>query len=542
MKLILKKFSIIYILLKGLKVNNMKRKVFKIYRKAMVINSLYLYVSTFVQIYIATIVGGFFNEAIAGNTSTIIKSGVTFLGIIAVVTIVQWLLSNYTKLLNEKSSMELRKYIFNKFLLSSFQNIEKFSSGEIINRFKKDIHTISDLFKDSYVVVFTGVLSLGTYFIVLANLNMTIALIILAIGLIPIISPIIFQRIFSKIFYDMREIEEMTSETLMDAIKGIEHIKINNLYDFFKEKYHYCMKSYLEQGLKAEGTIAIQDGLEQGFDKISYIMIYIVFAYYIFKGYINVGQVVTGIFLSRQIINSMMDVLNQYINIVKSKISFKRIENILMPEIVIGIEDINAIDKIEIRNLIFSYNEEKKILNNIFLTINKGEKIAILGGNGKGKSTLIKILLKLYEEYEGDITIDGKNLKNISAASYRNRLCWCPQHTTFFFDKVEENLHLSGNVQKEEIIKLLNKFNLPNNITEKKWQELSGGQKQKLSLIRSLTKDGDVVILDEPSNYLDKDGIEELKNILMQDKRTVVLITHNEDLLEIANRKYVMGT
>ena len=208
----------------------------------------------------------------------------------------------------------------------------------------------------------------------------------------------------------------------------------------------------------------------------------------------------------------------------------------------------NFLSKLEIKNLSFQYNENlPKILNNIFLTINKGEKITIKGQTGSGKSTLVNIITGLLDPLDGKIIVDGKEINSLNKNSWQKNFAIVPQ-TVFLSDSsILENIAIGHNIDEINLEKVkqaakiaqINSFieKLPNQYFEKVGERgvrLSGGQRQRIGIARALYRDARIIILDEPTNALDKeteklvmDSISNLGKDI-----TLIMISHSNNLLQ----------
>ena len=208
----------------------------------------------------------------------------------------------------------------------------------------------------------------------------------------------------------------------------------------------------------------------------------------------------------------------------------------------------NFSNKLEIKNLSFRYNENlPKILNNVSLTINKGEKITIKGQTGSGKSTLINIISGLLDPLDGKIIVDGKEFNPLNKISWQKNFAIVPQ-TVFLSDSsILENIAIGYKLEEiklekaKQVAKIaqIDSFieNLPNQYFEKVGERgirLSGGQRQRIGIARALYRDASIIILDEPTNALDKeteklvmDSISNLGKDI-----TLIMISHSNNLLQ----------
>lgn len=191
---------------------------------------------------------------------------------------------------------------------------------------------------------------------------------------------------------------------------------------------------------------------------------------------------------------------------------------------------------IELKNIGLE-DKGKRILEDVSFSIEKGELIFIVGPSGGGKSSLLKIIGSLKEQSRGEILFEGENYKNINPLSLRKKVRYCFQNPTLFGRKVIEDLEYPFNISKEKVdmerIKyLLKKFNLEESILEKQSDVLSGGEKQRIALIRSLIFMPEVLLLDEVTSALDEENkmiTEKALIDLKDDGVTLVFVTHDQE-------------
>jgi len=192
--------------------------------------------------------------------------------------------------------------------------------------------------------------------------------------------------------------------------------------------------------------------------------------------------------------------------------------------------------QIEVKNLSFGY-DKTKVLEDINLEIDKGDFVAIIGPNGGGKTTFIKLLLGLKDGYEGEIKIFGKSPKEA-----RSKIGYLPQYINFNMDmpiSVEE-IVLQGRLEKNKLFytkkdKLIVKEELKkmhiSNLANRKINELSGGQRQKVLLARALARKPDIIILDEPTASIDLEGQKEIYKLLNNLPQTKIVVSHDINIL-----------
>jgi len=189
----------------------------------------------------------------------------------------------------------------------------------------------------------------------------------------------------------------------------------------------------------------------------------------------------------------------------------------------------------------FSY-PNKNILVDFDFNIKDGEKIGILGANGTGKSTLCKIICLLIKNYRGGVYEKNIEIRQLNLEQWRNLISYVPQVPFLFSGTIQENILFGcdDNEKKDEYSKMMKDFHMEHlQYREISTDlELSGGEKQKISLIREFIRDTKILILDEPSNHLDRNSIEVLKQYLMATKKTTIIISHDNYFKDIMDRIY----
>lgn len=206
-------------------------------------------------------------------------------------------------------------------------------------------------------------------------------------------------------------------------------------------------------------------------------------------------------------------------------------------------------DKIELKNISFSYNSDKPILNNIFLTINKGDFIGIIGLSGAGKSTLADLLLGLLPADSGEILVDGIPLNYNNYSSFRKIVGYVPQQISLLDKSIAENVAFSSkNIDTKKVIKALEEAqlydvieSLPEGINSNVIigsNGLSQGQKQRLAVARALYNEPEIIVLDEATSALDVQTENELTSMLaaMTSKKTIISIAHRISTLKACNK------
>ena len=200
----------------------------------------------------------------------------------------------------------------------------------------------------------------------------------------------------------------------------------------------------------------------------------------------------------------------------------------------------------------FAYpNRKETILDKAMITIHKGDKVALIGESGIGKSTFVKLLMRFWDVKAGSLSIDGKDIKNIPTASLRNSQTLVSQETYLFDESILDNIRI-GNPQatKEEVIAAAKKasihdfiMSLPNEYNSKVGElgsSVSSGEKQRIGLARAFLRQSDLLILDEPTSNLDTLNEAEILKAINENSQdqTIVLISHRKSTTAICDKIY----
>lgn len=283
----------------------------------------------------------------------------------------------------------------------------------------------------------------------------------------------------------------------------------------------------------------------------------VVLGYAVLKSDLSVGAVVTVISLLGKAYEPIAIFNVEYVDYKLNKVTVNKYIELL------DIKDDEALNSglklkelsgnVEFKNVSYSYNNEKNIINNLSFKINKNSSVALVGESGSGKSTIIKLIMGLIKYDKGNILIDGKELSKLNLNSFYDNVTYVSQEAPIFDGTLRENLIFDKKIPDEEIIKVLNlvcldKFyeKLENGLdTElgEKGVRMSGGERQRVALARLFFDDSKIIILDEATSAMD--NITEklvMGNVVKQlDNKTLVVIAHRLETIKDVDKIYVLS-
>ena len=435
-----------------------------------------------------------------------------------------------------KMSLDTKIYIFNNLIKQDIESFYNNDVGDKISILTNDINTIeTEYFRTFLNLVKSGFLFLfafGTIFYV--SYQMTIALMILSIisfvfGNIPMKNLKTFKEKFSN---SQSEYTARTSE----YFNGYETIKVFGLEKFISKVFYNNSKNVYDKGLAYQKRYSLVTMISYFFGGFTFLGGFVCGGYLAYKGFITLGQMIVCVQLTNHIVNPLMFAIESYGKFKSVDKILNKIENTLISEENVETTEIKDFNnKISLEDVSFKY-DDKKVLENITFDFEKGKKYALVGLSGGGKSTLMKLISKRIKANEGKICIDGTDLDEISRNSIINLISTINQNVFLFKGSLYDNITLfSRDYSKEKVKDVILKAELgkyldrlyDEELISENANNLSGGEKQRISIARSLIKDTKIILADEILSSLDNEiafsiekGLLELENI------TLISVTH----------------
>jgi ABC transporter fused permease/ATP-binding protein len=433
--------------------------------------------------------------------------------------------------------------------------------GELNSRISSDITQIQDTltstiaeFLRQFILIIGGVL-------LLANESIKLTLLMLSVVPLVAVAAVIFGRFIRKYSKNVQDKVAESQVVVEETMQGISIVKAfaNEWYEI--ARYNGKIKEVVK--------IAIKGGKYRGY--FASFIIFCLFGAIVavvwygvrlsISGEMSVGQLISFVLYSTFVGASFGGIAELYAQIQKAIGATERVFELLdeTPEKINSVRDLATIEKIKgnvtFKNVAFSYHSRKeiKVLKDVSFTANFGQKIAIVGPSGTGKSTIASLLLRFYNIDEGEILIDGKNIYDFDLENLRGNMSIVPQDVILFGGTIRENIaYGKPNATEEEILtasKQANAYNFIESFPEKfetivgeRGIKLSGGQRQRIAIARALLKNPSILILDEATSSLDSESeklVQEALEILMQG-RTSIIIAHRLSTIRSADQILVL--
>ena len=485
------------------------------------------------------------------------------IGGIFAATVIKVISSYYSEItsnfVTETIKREIKIDIFSHLEKLPINYFKKNKLGDTLSKLTNDTTSLGrigfiifDMFKELLtVLILTGRMFQVDYILALVSLI-----------LLPLIIRVV-RKYTKKIRKYGRERQDTTGKVTaftQETLSGIFVIKAFNNTDFVIDKYKDLTKEEFEQAYK---TTKIKAKVSPINEVITTFMVLLVVLY---GGYqilvtkkITSGDLisfVTALGLMHQPLKRLISKNNDLQDSLPSadrvvEIFDEKIETDVFGE---AVEFNEKIQNIKFENVNYKYDDSSEyVLKNINLDVKAGEIVAFVGKSGSGKTTLVNLLARFFNTDEGNVTVNGVNIKNIPLGIYRNKFAIVPQETFLFGGTIKENISFGKEVTDEEIItaaKMANAYNfiqedLPNKFETEVGERgalLSGGQKQRIAIARALIKNPEIMILDEATSALDSESEKLVQDALdsLMEGRTTFVIAHRLSTIVRADKIVVM--
>ena len=421
-------------------------------------------------------------------------------------------------------------------------------TGEITSRFG-DANTIIDALASTILSIFLDVTVVITLAVALILQNRSLFLMTLTVVPLYVLIILAFYKLFEKENYQLMEANSQVNTAVIDDLRGIETLKSLRVEERRYQEIEVKFHDYLKKSLSKAKWQLTQDGLKTGVQLVFNVFILWYGAQLVMEGQLSSGQLITYNMLLNYFTTPLINIINLQSKIQQAKVANNRLQEVYV---------VNKEEKGQLKDLFFKqldlkgvshrFSYQQETLHNIDLTINKGEKIALMGQSGSGKTTLAKILSGYHTKSSGHVSLDKGS---ISQAELRQLVTYVPQQTYVFTGTILENLllGLEGEVDEQVILRACEQADILADIQKmplgfqtqvSEDGGLSGGQKQRLAIARALLSKQPILIFDEATSGLDSDTESRVMANLAKIKRTMIFIAHRNSVRQHVSRVVTM--
>lgn len=455
----------------------------------------------------------------------------------------------------------LREKVFKK--VSQFSNAElnEFSTASLITRSTNDVQQIQQLITLLFrVVVYAPIIGIGGFVKVLTETDNSMAWIIgIAIFAILVIVATLFAVAMPK-FKKLQELTDKLNEVTREILTGIPVIRAFHKEKKEEKRFDDANKDLMKTNVFVNRAMSLMMPLLMFVMNAIMILIVWVGGYKIDEGIMQVGDMMAFIQYTMQIVMSFLMISMVSIMLPRASVSAKRINEVLETEPLIkDKKETKKLDPskkglVEFKNVSFRYPDaDTEILEDIDFTAEPGKTTAIIGSTGSGKSTVVNLIPRFYDTTEGEIYVDGVNVKDVSQKELRNVIGFVPQKGTLFSGTIESNIKYSDeNMSDEQMISAAEIAQATEFIENKEEKykspisqgggNVSGGQKQRISIARAIAKNPEIFVFDDSFSALDFKTDSKLREALAEktENKTVIIVAQRISTILNADKIIVL--
>ena len=490
-------------------------------------------------------------------------SGMVFFVILMLVTlflevVFQFLFVFYANWLGQSVIRDLRVKLFRKIIDFKMAYFDNTAIGRLVTRSVSDIETIASIFSQGLFMIIADLLKMSLVVIVMLYVNWELSLIVFSVLPIIVYATRLFQKSMKKAFEEVRSQVASLNSFVQERISGIKIVQLFN-----REKIEY--KNFLSINEKHKKAWLKTVWFNSIFFPVAEIASSVTIGLIVWYGGFNIisnGKISLGVIflfiqMSQMLFRPLRQIADKFNSLQMGMVAAERIFRIIETNSTIKnngrIIAKSVRGKINFKKLKFSYVSGQTVLNNFSLDIRPGERVAIVGATGSGKSTIINLLCRLYDFKSGDILIDDIPIKNYEIFSLRKHISLVLQDVFLFADSLYNNITLyNDKITKEKVLKAsrelgIDQFikSLPGgydyNVRERGIM-LSSGQRQLIAFLRAYVTDPSILVLDEATSSVDTYTEESIQRAIEKITigKTSIIIAHRLTTIRSADKIIVL--
>lgn len=534
----------------------------KPYRNYLFFAFISAFISVVVSLFIPVLIGRAI-DVIVGKGNVDFNKLISILIVIAVAiaisAVFQWIMTYCTNKITFLSVRDLRMAAFDKLIQVPLRYIDGTSHGNIMNTMINDIDQISDGLLQGFAQLFTGVITIVGTLVIMLFVNFKIALIVIIMTpLSMVVASFISKRTYNK-FKEQSSIRGELGGYIEEVIGNQKVVTAFCYEDRAQEKFEEINQRLYDCGVMAQFYSSLTNPCTRFLNGLVYAVVAIIGALSVIGGAFSVGQLSSFLTYANQYTKPFNEISGVVAELQSAFASARRVFTLLDQEIEVDPEEQEGgtnkttVGKVDLDKVSFSYNKEVSLIEDWSLAVKPGQRIAIVGPTGCGKTTVINLLMRFYDVDGGSIQVDNRDIKTMSREELRRNYGMVLQETWLFHGTVRENIaYGKENATMDEIIAAAKGAHahsfikrLPNGydtVISEEGDNISQGQKQLLCIARIMLTKPPMLILDEATSNIDtrtEINIQKAFKKLMEG-RTSFIIAHRLSTIKDADRILVM--
>jgi ATP-binding cassette subfamily B protein len=503
--------------------------------------------------------GGIDNGIALGDKSVIIKAAGIYVGLLVlqyfVTMISQWTVAY----VGERYLVQLREVVFGKLLRLDMRFFSRTKSGVLVSRMTSDIESLQEFASDGAVLALSNLLTVLGVTVALVLVDWQMALAVFAVVGVLIGVTVVFQRQARRAYDQVRERIGRVLSSLQEGISGVRVVQAFTQEDDQATSFGRVNERHFEANMDAARAISWYFPVVAFLRIVAIVAALAIGASRVIDGSMTIGTLVAFLLYLDWFFQPIINLSNVY-NLLQSALAALAKLFELLDEPVAVADRPGAFDlpdpvqgSVEVRDVDFSYLDGTSVLHDVSLSVDAGERVAIVGETGSGKSTLAKLVMRFYDPSRGSVSVDGVDLKDVTRRSRVGSMALIPQDSFLISGSLRENLvYARPDATDEDVWRVLEEMQIDEWIAglpdaldtevRERGSRFSAGERQLVSLARAFLADPAIIVLDEATSNLDPETevkVEHALSALLAD-RTAIVIAHRLRSAERADRVIVV--
>jgi ATP-binding cassette subfamily B multidrug efflux pump len=493
------------------------------------------------------------------------KLSLLLFGLLLVQGVIQYLLNYTTEWIGHKTIFDLRMEIFSHLQRLALKFFDRNPTGRLVTRVTNDVESLNEMYSSGIVLVFGDIFTIIGILYFMFKLSFDLSLVTLSVLPLLFYATFLFRKKAREAYREVRTLIARINAFLQEHFSGISVVQVFNREEEEFRKFDQINSKYRDANIKSIFYYAVFFPVVELISAIGIALIIWYGGGEVVKGTVTIGVLISFIQYTEMFFRPVRDLSEKYNIFQTAMASAERIFKLLdtkifikQPENPVKLEKVRG--EIEFRNVWFKYkddsdglSDEDWILKNVSFKINAGEKVAIVGATGSGKSTIINLIGKFYEVQRGQILIDGIDIKDIDERDLRKHIAIVLQDVMLFSGDILTNITLGNEkIPFEKVVESArligaDKFieKLPKGYFEavhERGANFSVGERQLISFVRALVYDPKILVLDEATSSVDVETEYIVQKAIdkLLENRTAIIIAHRLSTIQNSDRIIVL--
>ncbi len=473
----------------------------------------------------------------------LVKLGGLIISIFIVKNISKYFCNILTTLLNENLIRSIRERLFTKILHFSMDFFTSHKSGHLVSIIANDVAAVQGSVTAATLTLAREPLQIVLFLLMLLSLSPFLTLIAFATSICALLLIRIATKTLRRYAERMQNVTANFTSVLQEALGGIRIIKAFSMEERVSTLFTTQTRGYVRAAAKYQRVYDIVPATSEIFAIIALSVVLYVGGQQVFSGQIQSHELITFLFALFSIMSPITNVVSLPAQVQRGLVAAESVFGILdrEPTVEDGMKTAHTFKReILVEHVHFAYQDGRTVLHDVSFQVQKGRKIALVGGSGSGKSTMCDILIRLYDPSKGHIFLDGIDVRQFTFASYRRFFGVVSQESLLFNDTIANNIRFGSNSEVtdsevREAARIANASEFIEKLSDgyntyigDRGVLLSGGQKQRLAIARALIGNPDILVFDEATSALDSESERYVQRAIdsVLENRTAIIIAH----------------